>query len=405
MLAMLAAASSLHAATRDISGSAGLAQALTKANSGDILLLAPGEYGPLKIGPRSNGLTLRSANPKRPAKFGRLNLTDAKDVVLDGLEFVYTFRKGDHRTVRPFSVAGAQNISVINNRFVGDLARNRGPKNNGFATGVGLQVRGSRNVRIEGNEFTTFDIGLMAFRSNGVTIRRNNIHSLRRDGMELHAVTKVLIEGNWIHDFKRSPKAGDHSDMIQFWTNKTKTATRDVTIRGNILNSGNGLYTQTIFMRNDMVDRGIAGDELFYRDILIEENVILNAHLHGITVGETDGLTIRRNSLIQNPVSADGDTRKQLWTPRITVAPKARRVRIENNVTSAIIPQKGRPGWTIKGNVRIQRNNRMKPGHYSQMFSGNWEKRPYDLKSYEILPGSAIDRDGVGASMLRNRRN
>ena len=274
-----------------------------------------------------------------------------------------------------------------------------------FATGVGLQVRGSRDVTVEKNEFTTFDIGLMAFQSDDVTIRRNNIHSIRRDGMELHAVTSVLIEGNWIHDFKRSPKAGDHADMIQFWTNKTKTATRDVKIRGNIFNSGNGLYTQTIFMRNDMVDRGIAGDELFYRDILIEDNVILNAHLHGITVGETDGLTIRRNSLIQNPVSADGDIRKSVAIPRISVAGRARRVRIENNVTSAIVGSKGQPGWTVSGNVFIQRTSRLKPGHYSQLFSGNWEKKPADLSSYRITPGSAIDRPGLGAAYLRNLKN
>lgn len=64
----------------------------------------------------------------------------------------------------------------------------------------------------------------------------------------------------------------------------------NIVIPGNILNSGAGVWNQSIFMRNEKVDTQDPGPEMFYRDIVIEENVILNAHQHGITVGETDGL-------------------------------------------------------------------------------------------------------------------
>ena len=43
-------------------------------------------------------------------------------------------------------------------------------------------------------------------------------------------------------------------------------------------------------MRNEMVDQGKAGLEMYYQNITIENNVIYNAQTHGITVGETTGL-------------------------------------------------------------------------------------------------------------------
>ena len=134
----------------------------------------------------------------------------------------------------------------------------------------------------------------------------NDVHSIRSDGFDFVEVNDVLIEGNHIHDFVANLGSGDHLDMIQFWTTGTTSPSTNIIIRGNILNSGAGDWTQSIFMRNEMVDLGLAGTEMFYRNILIENNVIYNAHAHGITVGETDGLTIRNNTILYNATISDG---------------------------------------------------------------------------------------------------
>ena len=67
--------------------------------------------------------------------------------------------------------------------------------------------------------------------------------------------------------------------MIQFWTSGTTSPSTNIVIRGNILDSGDGGWTQSIFMRNEMVDTGGAGDAMFYQNILIEDNVIYNAFI------------------------------------------------------------------------------------------------------------------------------
>lgn len=79
---------------------------------------------------------------------------------------------------------------------------------------------------------------------------------------------------------------------------------------------GEGDKTQSIFMRNDLVDRGLAGEEMYYQNILIEGNVILNGHKHGITVGETDGLIIQNNTILS---IGSSDTRYSS-TPTINVS-------------------------------------------------------------------------------------
>ena len=125
--------------------------------------------------------------------------------------------------------------------------------------------------------------------------------------MNFAQVERVRIEANHIHDFNRVLESPDHADMIQFWTNGTTSPSSDITIRGNILNSGAGWFTQSIFMRNELVDSGKAEAEMFYRNVIIEDNVIINAHLHGISVGETAGLKIANNTVIRNARSQGKD--------------------------------------------------------------------------------------------------
>ena len=59
------------------------------------------------------------------------------------------------------------------------------------------------------------------------------------------------------------------------------------------------------------------GLEMYYQNITIENNVIYNAHSHGITVGETDGLTISNNTILHNRDSGAGEL---VFVPTINVA-------------------------------------------------------------------------------------
>tara|TARA_R110002094_G_scaffold5968_5_gene14960 strand:- start:272 stop:1534 length:1263 start_codon:yes stop_codon:yes gene_type:complete len=387
-----------------VNSAAELQQALKNAASGGLIELAAGDYGNLSLHgltfPKNNPLVLRSENPTKPARFLTMTLRDVGNVVIEDVVFDYIFQTGDPLYLRPFQILSSDGITIRDTVFDGDLAQSSDASANGFGTGFGLSVIGSSWVTLEGSEIYDFHRGMIFSQSNDISIRSNDVHSIRSDGMNFAEVKRILIENNYIHDFARSLVSKDHADMIQFWTNGTDSPSRDIVIRNNVLNSGQGGFTQSIFMRNDMVDRGLAGPEMFYRNLTIEENVIINAHLHGITIGETDGLVITNNSVLRNSKSEGKKDNLSLWTPKITVAKTSRNVKIMRNVTSRIDGDTGLSDWKVRDNFFVQDSNRMKPGFYGLVFVKEVLRDPSRLKSFAPRPGGPLDKRGIGAARL-----
>lgn len=387
----------------DIPGPEALATALAAATPGTVLRLAPGDYGGLGFrrggGAAGAPVTLAAADPARPPRFDRMDLREVAHLVLEGLHFDYAFAAGDAIHIRPFGIVDSRDITIRNCLFDGDQARGVSAVDDGFGWGYGLGVTSIAGLVIAGCEIRDFHRGLVVLLCRDVAIMDNDLHDLRSDGMNFVQVQGVRIEGNHIHDFRASldPANLDHRDMIQFWTTGTDAPSTDIVIRGNLLASGRGAWTQSIFMRNEEVDQERAGREMFYRDVLIEENVISNAHLHGISVGETDGLVIRHNTILRNPLSEGRKDNPPLWTPRINVSSAARDVTIAANVVAAISGHEGQADWRVADNVTVQDRTRMEAGFFGVLFEG----QPADPASLRYRPGGPLDGAGIGAAMLQ----
>jgi hypothetical protein len=384
-----------------------LAAALAEAKPGAVLLLAGGVYGSLSVkglaGEAGNPITLRSADPANPARFSRMTLNAVSHLILQDLEFQYRFEPGDKTNLRPFQVFAARDVVLRKNLFEGDVARGVSSVDDGYPSAFGLSITSSAEVLVDENEIRGFFRGMVTSDSVDVTIRGNDLHGLRMDGMNFAQVERVLIERNFIHDFKRALDSKDHADMIQFWTNGTERPSTDITIQRNILNSGAGWYTQSIFMRNDLVDRGLAGAAMFFRDVKIVENVIINAHLHGITVGETSGLLIANNTVVRNASSQGKSNDPGLWTPQIRVAPTSTDVSILRNVVGKITGPAGQSGWTVEDNFLVQDVSARMPNHYDTVFVAASSGDPQRLASFAYLAGGPLDGAGIGAAILAER--
>jgi parallel beta-helix repeat protein len=382
---------------------------LATVQGGETILLEGGSYGDLYIGPRSpydvdfpETVTIASADLEDPAVFSTLSLGYVSNLTLDGLVFDYTYAVGDLPWDLIFAVGGSDNITIRNSTFDGDVASDfsSDPSVNGYGFGKGLSVRDTNGFTAENNTFFGFATGFVAHDCQQVAVTGNDVHSMRKDGINFVGVQDVLIEDNHIHDFIGREGADDHRDMIQFWTRDATTPSTDIVIRGNHLDIGEGDWTQSIFMANEEVDGGRAGEEMFYQNVLIEENVIVNAHLHGITVGETDGLTIRNNTVVQNPLFEAPQDNPSLWTPRIGIAPDSRNVQILRNVTSAIVGQGRMSAWDIRDNLMVQYRNPRLAFHYSDVFGPTALEDPTRIDSFAARPGGPLDGTGIGASRL-----
>ena len=404
LLSALVAGPAAQAETVPVATPAALQQALLAVAPGDVLVLGAGDYGQLDLRglvmPQDRPVVLRGADDGA-VRFSGMHLREVEGLVLENLVFDYSYAPGDPRYLRPFQIISSRRITIRKALFDGDVARGVSASADGFGTGFALGITGSAGVVLIDSEIRGFLRGVVVSDSRDIVLRGNDIHSLRSDGMNFAQVESVLIEGNHIHDFLRALDSADHADMIQFWTNGTETPSRDIVIRGNVLNSGGGWWTQSIFMRNDQVDRGLAGPEMFYRNVLIEQNVIINAHLHGIAVGETDGLIIRNNTVIRNARSEGERDNVALWNPRISVAETSRNVQILRNVVSRIGGAEGQAGWVVAENIFVQDQGRLGEGlFYDLVFVDARTGDPQDLGSFSYLPGGPLDGTGIGASRL-----
>lgn len=257
-------------------------------------------------------------------------------------------------------------------------------------------MRKATRLTLENSEIREFYRGLVVGEGTDITITGNDLHELRSDGMNFVKATGLRVEGNVIRDFKRSFRSKDHADMIQFWSMNADYPTTDVVIRRNFLTVGRGDHTQSIFIRNEAVDAQGGGPSMFYRDILIEENLILNNHFHGITVGETDGLIIRRNTLIRVPRRSEPQERGTFANmPGIQVAEGSRNVTVTGNIASRV--PKVQTAWTQAGNALIQDMEPFRGGYYPRVFVDPFAKAPYPPQNFRPVQGEALDRPDLGA--------
>lgn len=381
-----------------------LAAAIKAAGPGTVLELAGGDYGVLAMkgvgGAEGAPVTLRSADPANPARLLGMDLREVSHLVLEDLFFDYEFQIEDKPNQRPFQVFTTRDLVIRDSLFDGAIAPSENPEDEGYPTAYGLSVRSSAGIVIQDNEFRDFYRGLVITDVVDVAVLGNDIHSMRMDGSNFAQVERVLIEGNKFRDFKRAVNSADHADMIQFWTTHTERPSSDIVIRDNVLNSGLGWYTQSIFMRNEEVDTGRAGPEMFYRNVTIENNVIINAHLHGITVGETRGLTIRNNSVLRNARSEGEQKNPGLWTPGVRIAPNSQLVEISRNVAHKIVGHTDQKDWSVTSNFEVQDTQPSRPGYYDDVFVAARTGNPKNLASFRYLPTGPLDAVGVGSSLL-----
>ena len=389
--------------TITVSNAAQLSAALSSAGSGDTILLAGGDYGRLYMPANGFGsgfsapVTIAAADPGNPPEFSGLDLRGVSNLTFREVTFDYTFQTGDPLTLRPFNVSGGGNLTFQNSVFNGDTARGVSAVADGYGTGVGLSVSNATGVRVEGSEFSGFWKGALFSNSSNLVVAGNDISEMRSDGLNFSAVQGALVEGNTIRDFRASPNSADHRDMLQVFTQGTNRPTTDLVIRGNTFDIGTGDPTQSIWMRNEVVDTGRAGSSMYYQRITIEDNVIVNSQRNGIAVGETAGLTIRSNSVLRSDGgNVDGaDTPVEI--PLILVASRSTGVTITQNATAGIGGYDGQAGWTVTRNAIVQDQNPFGDGWYGDVFTASSLEAPGGVHRFVAVAGSVLDTLDAGA--------
>ena len=324
-----------------------LMAALSKAAAGDTIALAPGNYGGLALNGALMGqafakfsgeVTITSADPTKKANFSSFDLDHVSNLTFDGVKFdaVSSSSGGFY----PFRMDKSSNIKIENSIFDGVIQ-------DGFGIKQGLRVSLSENITVTNNEFFNFYYGAGFAEVTGLAVSKNDFHHIAFDATQFNQIVDGLIENNRFRDMV-SPKQG-HRNMIQFWTEGDSAPSSDIVIRGNVISSDNSpAMIQAIFLFNEAVVRNGAGTEMYYRNILIEDNYILGNHPHGIFVGPAIGVTVRDNIVVQD---VDNGASRPGWHPQINIDPLSGIVSITGNIANEISNKA--VGWIVTGNKLV----------------------------------------------------
>ncbi len=167
----------------------------------------------------------------------------------------------------------------------------------GLPSGRPFYIERSSGVLLEDCRGSIGFKGLVLYLVGDVTVRGCDFGHVRTGTLSGSALSgPVLIEDNYLHDSNpvNYGGAGDHGDFLHLWTDaRAQTApTVGVTIRGNLLDRGDGFPIMGIYLDDN-------GAGIGFRKVLIEGNTILTGHGHGILLENTEA-SVRNNTLLQN---------------------------------------------------------------------------------------------------------
>jgi hypothetical protein len=287
-----------------------------------------------------------SANPADKAVIDDLNLRWVTNLTFENIKFDY--KPSVSTDGIPVFVHNASNITFRGDTFVGEMS------GTGYGMGSGFKVSLGDDILLENSTLTGFRSGVEAYATEGLTIRNNILRDISYDGMSSSNVQGLTIRNNTIA--MNSDPAGDkHRDGIQVWNQHERAPSSNITIDKNTITSTD-TTTHGIYMGNaDAQNSGLLSE--FYGNVAITNNIIMTGQRLGIAIGETNGLTISGNTLIQN--AALNDNPKVISIPIIQVEQDARNVQITNNIINAdpvAADSTWQPvigagtAWTISGN-------------------------------------------------------
>jgi len=318
-------------ATLRVSNQAQLDAAIRQANGGDTIMLGSGSYAELDVIGINKQLTITSANAGAPAVIRSMTLKNSSNIDVKNVDL-------QSSGGTPFMIESSRNVTIDNVDIDG--------RPGGYGTGIGLRVKGSHDVELINSEVSHFGNGLSFSGNSNIRISNNDFRSMSVDAMQLGGISGGVIEGN---DFRQmhSPDATRHKDMIQFVTGNGNVPSSNITIRNNVID--NGEVSHAIFFGNAMAK---AGDlSAFYRNILVEDNYIRSAHVHGVTVEHGSGVRILDNTLVAN---GDEGNRRDINIPLINVSKSSVSVTIQGNTVASVPDAQG--SWNVSGNVTGSRD-------------------------------------------------
>ena len=334
-------------------------------------------------------IEIRALDPENPPVFSRILLRDSKNFTFDGIKF-YSDNTDRPSYMKDINIDKSSGIHLLN--VVGESVgvefydpATESVRGNSF-----LRAVQSSDIVIENVKISNYFDGFSFQNVNGLIFRGNTIEKIQNDGLHGGQFVDAVIENNVFRDFLGVEGTFRHSDMIQVWSDNAKAPTQNLIIRDNLFLSNGNVSNQTIFIQNRIKNNEY---DKFYKDILIENNIIYNGGTNAIYIDASDGVRILNNTLIWDQIArswAAGEAKN--GAPKIWVRPSATDVLVDGNVMA--VPLSYEPG-TPGLNVVVSYDGSASPFDVDAVFVG--ARGATDLASLALRPDGPLGGGGFGA--------
>lgn len=388
--------------TYQVSNAKQLQAAFDKAEGGDTIEMAGGEYGALDLNRfhYDSELTIKSADPNDKATFTQIKVYDGSNFTFDSVNIIMEADENSTVSTPLFQVWNTENVILRNSYIEGDLPVNGDDPDvaptertnagiDGLPIGKGVIINFSDNVVIENTEMTNLMAGTQISNVDGVKFLNNYIHDLRVGPFSGLAVQNVEIIGN--HYSTPNPwklgGAGDHGNLIHYYTSPNQTeASSNIIIKDNFWEQGTTSESALFGIYLDDNGYGVG-----YKDVVIENNIIHNGDSAGIVTENVDGLRIISNTLVDTQFDSGN-------APGINLFDNTRNVTIDNNILARVNLLDGIDGNAnniqILDNYYVQNEDRFAEKYQGDIFV-NGLTPDGERTDFIVIPGS--DAEGYGA--------
>ncbi|GGZ96370.1 hypothetical protein GCM10008090_00750 [Arenicella chitinivorans] len=267
------------AATIQVQNPAELSAALINTNSGDIIRLAPGNYGVLTLKDRvfTQFVTLESSNKSNPAVFSHIEIEASRHLRIDALKVVAESREG-------IGIFASSDVDILNSQIHGKNQFNRqAPVYTQVSTLYGINVgEDSSDIVVEGNSVS--DVRSAAYIFFGVreiAVDANRCDWVAADCFKFGGVDQASVTNNFgAQHIYAAPSA--HVDFMQ-----GQGPVSNAVFRGNVAMMGSRSF------------QGLFFDDADFENLLFEDNLIYTAHNRGISVSAGRGIRARYNTVLR----------------------------------------------------------------------------------------------------------